>query len=77
MVYQQISAFKALKPLKACDCGKAIKNALSGAGLAALSILSLFAAPAFAGDFEDGCKSYNAKDYRSAKVSFEKVVAVY
>jgi len=77
VVCQQISAFKALKHLKACDCGKAIKNALSGPGLAALSILLLFAAPAFAGDFEDGCKSYNAKDYRSPKVSFEKVVSLY
>jgi tetratricopeptide (TPR) repeat protein len=77
MVHQQTFALKAPKSLTACDCGKAINHSLSVAGLAALSILSLFAAPAFAGDFEDGCKSYNAKDYRSAKVSFEKVVSVY
>jgi tetratricopeptide (TPR) repeat protein len=77
VVYQQISAFKALKPLKACDFGKAINHSLLGSGLAALSIVSLFAAPVFAGDFEDGCKSYTAKDYRSAKISFEKVVSVY
>ncbi len=77
MVHRQTFALKAPKSLRACDCGKAINYSLSGAGLAALSILLLFAAPAFAGDFEDGCKSYNAKDYRSAKASFEKVVSVY
>jgi len=77
VVYQQTSVFKALKSLRACDCDKAIKNAMAGAGLAVLSILLLSAAPAFASDFEDGCKSYNAKDYRSAKVSFERVVSAY
>lgn len=45
--------------------------------LAALSTVSLFAAPAMAGDFEDGCKAYTAKDYPSAKASFEKVVAAF
>ncbi len=44
---------------------------------AALSTVSLFAAPARAGDFEDGCKAYTAKDYPSAKTSFEKVVAAF
>jgi tetratricopeptide (TPR) repeat protein len=39
--------------------------------------VSLFAAPAIAGDFEDGCKAYTAKDYPSAKASFEKVVAAF
>lgn len=53
------------------------KGTLTVAALAALSTLSLFARPAFAGDFEDGCKSYSAKDYRSAKASFEKVVSAY
>ena len=80
MVNLQIFALEALKSLKsrrASDCGRASNNSLAGVGLAALSVLSLFAAPAFAGDFEDGCKSYNAKDYRSAKASFEKVVAAY
>ncbi len=65
MVYQKTSALNA------------INHSFSGAGFAALSMLLLFAAPAFAGDFEDGCKSYNAKDYRSARASFEKVVSVY
>jgi hypothetical protein len=78
VVYQQIFALKAPKSLRACEFGKAINYFLSGASvLAALSMLLLFAAPAFAGDFEDGCKSYTSKDYRSAKVSFEKVVSVY
>ncbi len=74
MFYQITSALKALT---ACEFGKAINYSLSGAGLAIVSMLLLFAAPAFAGDFEDGCKSYTSKDYRSAKVSFEKVVSVY
>lgn len=33
--------------------------------------------PAQAGDFETGCKLYTAKDYKGAKVSFEKVVKAY
>ncbi len=45
--------------------------------LAALLTVSLFATPAMAGDFEDGCKAYTAKDYRSAKTSFERVVAAF
>ena len=44
---------------------------------AALSVSFLFATPVSAGDFEDGCKAYSTKDYRSAKVSFEKVLSVY
>jgi tetratricopeptide (TPR) repeat protein len=45
--------------------------------VALLSVSPLLATPAFAGDFEDGCKAYSAKDYRSAKVSFEKVLSAY
>ena len=47
------------------------------ATVAGLSVSPLFATPAFAGDFEDGCKSYSAKDYSSARASFEKVVSAY
>ncbi|CAN5282660.1 hypothetical protein BH11CYA1_BH11CYA1_28190 [soil metagenome] len=53
-----------------------MSSAITAYGLS-LVILLAGAAPAFAGDFEDGCKSYGAKDYRNAKVSFERVLAVY
>lgn len=76
-VLKAFKSLKALKSQKAKDFGQAINHSFSGPGLAVLTVLSLFAAPAFAGDFEDGCKSYNAKDYRGAKASFEKVVAAY
>jgi tetratricopeptide (TPR) repeat protein len=56
----------------------AAKVALSALSLAALGLVALVAAPpAQAGDFEVGCKQYAAKDYKGAKVSFEKVVKAY
>ena len=61
-----------------CRLNFVFKGTLSVAAiLAALSVSSLFATPAIAGDFEDGCKAYSTKDYRSAKTSFEKVVSAY
>src|SRR3990167_5646199 len=61
-----------------CRSNFVFKGTLSVAAiLAALSVSSLFATPAIAGAFEDGCKAYSTKDYRSAKASFEKVVSAY
>ncbi|MDQ5935533.1 MAG: Tetratricopeptide repeat protein [Cyanobacteriota bacterium erpe_2018_sw_21hr_WHONDRS-SW48-000092_B_bin.40] len=54
------------------------KVALTALTLGALNLAALVAAPpAQAGDFEVGCKQYAAKDYKGAKVSFEKVVKAY
>jgi TolA-binding protein len=41
--------------------------------------LALFIAapPAQAGDFEVGCRQYAAKDYKGAKITFEKVAKAY
>ena len=56
----------------------AAKVALTTLSLGALNLAALVAAPpAQAGDFEVGCKQYAAKDYKGAKVSFEKVVKAY
>lgn len=57
---------------------KQILNTKFAQSLVALSLVALVAAPpAQAGDFEVGCKQYAAKDYKGAKVSFEKVVKAY
>ncbi len=54
------------------------KVALTALTLGALNLAALVVAPpAQAGDFEVGCKQYAAKDYKGAKVSFEKVVKAY
>lgn len=56
----------------------AAKVALTALTLGALNLAALVVAPpAQAGDFEVGCKQYAAKDYKGAKVSFEKVVKAY
>ncbi len=61
-----------------CRGNFVFRSTLSVAAIvAALTVSPFLAAPAFAGDFEDGCKAYSARDYRTAKVSFEKVLSVY
>jgi predicted Zn-dependent protease len=46
--------------------------------LATLAGLALSTSvPSRAGDFEIGCQQYTAKDYKGAKVSFEKVIKAY
>jgi hypothetical protein len=37
----------------------------------------IFSAPCFAGDFEDGCQFYNAKNYSSARSCFERAAKQY
>ena len=58
---------------------KLLKPALAAPLLlaATLTLLTVATPPAQAGDFEIGCQLYTAKDYKGAKVSFEKVVKAY
>lgn len=55
-----------------------IQQLFKSALAATLTLLAVIAIPAVqAGDFETGCQQYTAKDYKGAKVSFEKVIKAY